>query len=127
MRNGCIANTKLEIKRGFIDGAQSPLAREIVKAYLNLVLTSEDQVEANALIREISAAQFSPIRSPGYKTFLGKQAHFESRFSSALRIMDNPTDQNADWLVIFAGRNDGPRLGHFITSYNLKGKGKAAN
>ena len=32
MRNGCIANTKLEIKRGFIDGAQSPLAREIVKA-----------------------------------------------------------------------------------------------
>jgi hypothetical protein len=63
--SGYPENIKFEIKRSFIDGAQSAYARQIVKSYLKQVVTAE---ELDGLIREIGGVRFSSRRSLGYRT-----------------------------------------------------------
>ena len=122
--SGNIEKTRLLMKRSFIAGAQSPQAREIAKSFLKHMLTAEDLARIDPLVKEISLARFTTIHSAGYQTFLGKQSHFETRFASGTLL---EMDEDSGWLVIFAGRSDGPRIGLSFTSYNLKGMPKKAN
>jgi hypothetical protein len=89
---GNIQNTKLLVKH--------IVAREIAKSFLKQQFDGEDLAHLDQLL-----------------TAADSHTHFESRFpSGALLTMD---DEDG-WRVIFAGRNDGPRLGLSFSSYKLR-------
>jgi hypothetical protein len=113
--SGYLENIKFEIKRSFIDGAQSASARQIVKSYLKQVVTAE---ALDDLIREIAGARFSSKRSLGYQVFLGKRIPFEAHLGSGtLLTMEN---EESGWLRIFTGHDAGPRIGLAFSSYKMK-------
>jgi hypothetical protein len=115
--SGHLENIKFEIKRGFIDGAQSAYARQIVKGYLKQVVTAD---ELEDLIREIAGARLSGRRSAGYEVYLGKRIPFETHLGSGtLLTMEN---EDSGWLMIFTGREAGPKIGVAFTSYKMKSK-----
>jgi hypothetical protein len=115
--SGYLENIKFEIKRSFIDGAQSAYARQIVKSYLKQVVTAD---ELDGLIREIAGARFAARRSAGYEVFLGKKIPFETHLGTGtLLTMEN---EDSGWLMIFTGRDAGPKIGLAFTSYKMKSK-----
>jgi hypothetical protein len=114
---GYLENIKFEVKRSFIDGAQSAYARQIVKCYLKQVVTAEG---LDDLIREIAGARLTGRRSAGYDVFLGKRIPFEAHLGSGtLLTMEN---EDSGWLMIFTGHEAGPKIGVAFTSYKMKGK-----
>jgi len=114
--SGYLENIKFEIKRSFIDGAQSASARQIVKSYLKQVVTAD---ALDDLIREIAGARFAK-RSLGYQVFLGKRIPFETHLAGGtLLTMEN---EDSGWLRIFTGHDAGPRIGLAFSSYKMKSK-----
>jgi hypothetical protein len=115
--SGYLENIKFEIKRSFIDGAQSAYARQIVKCYLKQVVTAE---ALDDLIREIGGARFSGKRSAGYEVFLGKRIPFEAHLGGGkLLTMEN---EESGWLMVFTCHDVGPKIGVAVSSYKVKSK-----
>jgi hypothetical protein len=97
-----IVSAKLSLKTAFVDGFESEFAKDFVKSFLSQVAASDSELAAKICALKIG--------------------RYESRTSKDLLIT---ADHENGSLVILTCRNDGPRIGSFITSYNLGNKSKA--
>jgi hypothetical protein len=101
-QSGVIESTKLEMKSSFVAGRQVASARNLAKSFLLQAFAAEDRVQRDKAIQTIT--RFKP-------------GHFESHFPSGALVS---VDEDDGWLVIYAGRTQGPKLGVSFTSYKIK-------
>jgi hypothetical protein len=100
--SGVIESTKLEMKSSFVAGRQVESARNLAKSFLLQAFAAEDNVQRDKVIQTITRF---------------KSGHFESHFPSGALVS---VDEDEGWLVIYAGRTQGPKLGVSFTSYKIK-------
>lgn len=104
----------LRLSRSFIEGPDEPFARDIAASFLRTALPSEDKLEADDLIRQISNdyrgsktmmihrdvdRAFPQAPTPLYETFLGHSVEGEQSFKHMdVRFIN--TQSGGDHLLI---------------------------
>ena len=98
-----LIGAELVLSRSFIDsGVEGLFARDIAKSFLRVVTSAEERRAIGGLIGEIEqpAPRLPVAPSPGYRTFLGEQTHYEQSLARGHIRLENRAVDGAASLVI---------------------------